>query len=88
MFAKAAFVVGEQSLLFVPRSAVVHRSEVTAVYVVDAQGRIGFRAVRAGRMVGDQVAILAGLSEGEQVALDPVQAGTQLKEAQRAGAGQ
>jgi hypothetical protein len=88
MFAKAAFVVGEQSHLFVPRSAVVHRSEVTAVYVVDAQGRIGFRAVRAGRVLDDQVAILAGLSAGEQVALDPVRAGMLLKEGQTTGQGQ
>lgn len=79
MFVKAAFVVGERSHLFVPASAVVKRSEVTAVYVVDQQGGIHFRAVRVGRIADGQIAILSGLTEGEQVALDPVQAGSLLK---------
>jgi RND family efflux transporter MFP subunit len=79
MFVKAAFVVGERSLLVTPRSSVVHRSEVTAVYVVDAQGRISFRAVRVGKSQADEVEILAGLTVGEQVAQDPVAAGVLLK---------
>jgi RND family efflux transporter MFP subunit len=81
MFAKAAFVVGEQAQLLVPAQAVVHRSEVTAVYVVDEQGRIGFRQIRVGAAVnGDRLAVLAGLTAGEQVALDPVRAGVMLKD--------
>ncbi len=88
MFAKASFVIGEKPRLLVPARAVVHRSEVTAVYVVDAQGRVGFRAVRVGRQftdgdTGDRSEVLAGLEVGEQVALDPVKAGVLLK-AQRA----
>lgn len=80
MFAKAAFTVGETSGLFVPVKAVVRRSEVSAVYVIDAQGRVSFRAVRVGRRTDDHFQILSGLDEGEQVALDPVQAGVVLKE--------
>ena len=88
MFAKALFVIGETSRLLVPSSAVVHRSEVTAVYVLDDKGRVSFRAVRIGKQFSDAAAgktieVLAGLSEGEQVALDPVKAGVLLK-AQRA----
>lgn len=80
MFVKAHFVVGEVSRLVVPVSTVVHRSEVTAVYVVDEQGRVGFRAVRAGAIVeGDAIQVLAGLAAGEKVALDPVKAGVTLK---------
>ena len=81
---KARFVIGKTPRLLVPVSAVVHRSEVTAVYVVDAQGRVGFRAVRAGQHVADEaqgelIEILAGLQVGEQVALNPVKAGDLLK---------
>ena len=79
MFVKAAFVVGERSLLVVPRSSVVHRSEVTAVYVVDEQGQVSFRAVRVGNTSGDTVEVLAGLAVGENVAQDPVAAGVLLK---------
>ncbi|MCK4586315.1 MAG: efflux RND transporter periplasmic adaptor subunit, partial [Gammaproteobacteria bacterium] len=83
MFAKALFVIGETSRLLVPSSAVVHRSEVTAVYVLDDKGRVSFRAVRIGKQFDDDagktIEVLAGLSEGEQVALEPVKAGVLLK---------
>lgn len=86
MFVKAAFVTGEEKRLLVPASAVVHRSEVTAAYVVDGE-RIRFRQIRVGRTLpGEQIEVLAGLERGEQVALDPIRAGVMLKE-MRAGKG-
>ncbi len=89
MFVKIGFVVGEKSDLVVPKDAVVHRSEVTAVYVIDPQGQVRFRQVRLGRALDDAVVILAGLEAGEQVALDPIAAGMRLKEqaARQADAG-
>jgi len=81
MFAKAEFAVGERSRLLVPAAAVVHRSEVTAVYVVGENGEVGFRAVRLGEVFPDgRREVLAGLSDGERVALDPVAAGVRLKQ--------
>lgn len=74
MFAKVGFIVGESRRLLVPEGAVVRRSELTAVYVVAAE-RVSLRQVRLGGHYGDQIEILAGLSEGEQVATDPVAAG-------------
>ncbi|MGE0080687.1 MAG: efflux RND transporter periplasmic adaptor subunit [Thiohalomonadaceae bacterium] len=86
MFAKVAFATGEAQALLVPVQAVVHRSEVTAVYVVDADGKVRFRQIRTGARHGDRVEVLAGLTAGERVALDPIRAGVVLKE-QRAGKG-
>lgn len=81
MFVKAAFVVGEVKRLIVPQAAVTYRSEVTAVYVVGDDNRVSFRQVRLGRILPNgRVEVLAGLSPGERVALDPVQAGVYLKE--------
>lgn len=86
MMVKTAFVVGEQQRLVVPASAVVHRSEVTAVYVV-RDGQIQFRQIRTGRTLDDGMTeVFAGLDEGEQVALDPILAGVALKRL-RTGAG-
>ncbi|MBK1724350.1 efflux RND transporter periplasmic adaptor subunit [Thiocystis violacea] len=79
MLVKTGFVVGEKSELMVPRAAVVHRSEVTGVYVIGADGQISFRLVRLGQMLPDAYVVLAGLSAGEQVALDPIAAGVALK---------
>ena len=57
--------------LFVPAAAVVRRAELSGVYVVDAQGRAQLRQVRLGRVQDDKVEVLAGVSAGERVALDP-----------------
>ncbi len=62
-----------------PAAAVVRRSELTAVYVVEDE-RLTLRQIRAGRRYGDRVEVLAGLSEGERVAIDPVRAGVHARE--------
>ncbi len=80
MFVKVAFVVGEKKQLVVPEQAVVYRGEVTGVYVVDDNGRVALRQIRAGKTTRDgKIVVLAGLSEGERVALDPVAAAIYLK---------
>jgi RND family efflux transporter MFP subunit len=78
VFARAHFVVGRAPRLLVPREAVLRRSEVTAVYVIDAKGFPQLRQVRLGAAADEQsVEVLAGLKAGERVALDPVKAGMQ-----------
>lgn len=57
--------------LFVPAAAVVRRAELSAVYVLNPDGRPMLRQVRLGRASGDQVEVLAGVEAGERVALDP-----------------
>ncbi len=78
VFARAHFVTGRSARLLVARSAVLRRSEVTAVYVLDEAGWPHLRQVRLGT-AGDERAleVLAGLKPGERVALDPVKAGMQ-----------
>jgi RND family efflux transporter MFP subunit len=73
-FIKVAVVVGEAERLMVSATSVFHRSEVTAVYVLGKTGP-QLRQVRVGNTFGDKLEILAGLAEGEQVAVDPVAAG-------------
>jgi hypothetical protein len=59
----------------VPREALVHRSEVTAVYVV-REGAAQLRQVRLGTEADERgVEVLAGLLPGESIALEPVKAG-------------
>jgi RND family efflux transporter MFP subunit len=75
-FARARFVVGTTRVLAVPASAIVRRGEVTAVYVVAADGRARLRQVRTGETVGGgEVEILSGLASGDRVAVNAIQAG-------------
>ena len=76
MFVRAHFVVGRANRLVIPASAVLHRSEVVAVYVVGEKGGATLRQVRLGEATTDgAIEVLAGLNPGERVALDPIKAG-------------
>ena len=86
MFVKVAFTIGEAEHLMVPENAVAYRGEVTGIYVIDAQAAAHFRHIRLGHSTGDgKRVVLAGLSEGEQIALDPIAAGIYLKQTVKAG---
>ncbi len=78
MFVKVVFAIGEAERLLVPAEAVLHRSEVTAVYVITDSG-VRLRQVRTGQHFGGRVEILSGVAAGETVALDPVLAGIVAK---------
>jgi len=76
MFARGHFVIGKGDKTLIPATAVLRRSELTAVYVVDDKGAPRLRQVRIGEPVGEtEVEVLAGLAPGEKIALEPVKAG-------------
>ncbi|HRV77613.1 MAG TPA: efflux RND transporter periplasmic adaptor subunit [Thauera sp.] len=67
----------------IPAAAVLRRGELTAVYAADGQGGFTLRQVRLGRALpgGESVEVLSGLKGDETLALDPVQAGIQVRAA-------
>lgn len=67
----AGAIGGADSRLAIPAQAVVRRAELTAVYVIGADGKPLLRQVRLGRLSGAGVEVLSGLTAGERVALDP-----------------
>ncbi len=76
MFVRTHFVVGKASKLLIPVSAVLRRSEVVAVYVVDEKDMPHLRQVRLGDAnEQNEIEVLAGLNVGERVARDAVKAG-------------
>jgi len=79
MLVKVAFMIGRKQRLMVPVNSLVFRSEVVGLYVIDEDQQPGFRQVRAGEVFGNNIEILAGLDANESVALDPIQAGINLK---------
>lgn len=76
MLVKVAFKMGEINRLLIPSQAIFKRSEVTGVYVVKKLSQVSLRRIRVGRTLAPgQVEVLAGLKEGEKIALDPIRAG-------------
>ncbi len=83
MFVKARFEIGRRQVLLVLTRSIVKRSELTAVYVRSAEGSISLRAIRRGHDLDDgNTIVLSGLQQGEQVAIDPIAAGAQLRQQQ------
>jgi RND family efflux transporter MFP subunit len=62
--------VGSAAPVQVPQTAVLRRTELTAVYVLDAQNHPVLRQVRLGRAMGEQVELLSGVNPGERVVQD------------------
>jgi len=77
MYGKLQFVVGSEQVRVVPISTIVQRSEVAGVYVIN--DHINLRQIRLGRIFGDEQEVLSGLAEGEQIAVDPLEAARFLK---------
>lgn len=88
MAVKVAFVIGKVRKLVVPFSAISHRSEVTAVYILDAEQNISMRQIRVGHKIagfrdnGGMIEVLSGLDEHERVITEPIKAVAYLKEQQ------
>jgi len=72
---RVRFAAGQAQRMVIPTSAVLRRGELTAVYVASNNSFV-LKAIRLGREHGAQgVEVLAGLSDTDRVALDPVRAG-------------
>ncbi len=81
MLVKVGFKINNRKRLMIPTSAIVHRSEVSAIYVVSKNNKLQFRQIRVGKTFGNQSEILSGLDADEIVSTDPVRAGVFLKQA-------
>lgn len=81
MAARAHFIVGTARKLTVPPKAILRRGEVTGLYVLDDKNVPHLRQIRLGEtQANGEVEVLAGLSGGERVSLDPIAAGMALKQ--------
>jgi RND family efflux transporter MFP subunit len=71
MFARVGLSVGAKHALAAPGSAIVRHGQLTGVFLMDENHIARFRLVRLGRTIGDQVEILSGLKDGDQIVARP-----------------
>jgi len=71
-YAKAAFAVGEQRVISVPRNGIVSRGELEGLFVADPAGQVQYRLVKTGKTFGDRIEVLSGLEAGERVAVSGI----------------
>jgi RND family efflux transporter MFP subunit len=66
MFAQVGLNLGSTEALFIPKTALVTRGQLTGVYTLTDDNKAVLRWVRLGQSSGDRVEVLSGLTAGEQ----------------------
>jgi len=70
MYGSFDIASGETVTILIPRRAIVRVGQLDSVYVV-ANGELELRNISIGKEYGDKIEVLSGLSEGEEIVLDP-----------------
>lgn len=71
LFGRARFPRGERQSILVPQSALLHRGQLDAVYIVGTDQVASLRYVTLGRPDGNRVEVLSGLDDGERIVVQP-----------------
>lgn len=71
MFARIMVPIGEAGMILIPATAVVHRGQLTAVFIVDDQQIARFRLIRVGRSFNDQLEVVSGLKDQDRYITAP-----------------
>ncbi len=70
-FARVFIETSKNKRLVVPKNALVIRSMIKGVFVLNENGQVHFRIVRFGSDFKNFLIVLSGLNQGEKVLLDP-----------------
>ena len=71
LFGRARFPHGERESIAIPKSAVLNRGQLQAVYVVGGDQLASLRFVTLGAALGEQVEVLSGLQNGDRIVVQP-----------------
>jgi len=71
LFGRARFPRGERESILIPQTALLHRGQLDAIYVVGKDEVAGLRYVTLGKPDGSDVEVLSGLDNGERLVAQP-----------------
>lgn len=71
MFARAPFPVGQEHLVLIPPTAVLHQGHLTGIFILDDENIARFRLIRTGRQLEMGVEVLSGLQPGTRFVSNP-----------------
>lgn len=71
LFGRARFAKGERQSLIIPRSSLITRGQLQAVYVIGTDGTVSIRYVTIGGASGDKVEALSGITSGDRIVAAP-----------------
>jgi len=71
LFGRAGFPRGERESVLVPQTALLHRGQLDAVYVVGKDEIASLRYVTLGKPSASDIEVLSGLESGERIVAQP-----------------
>jgi multidrug efflux pump subunit AcrA (membrane-fusion protein) len=71
MFGRVRFPRGQRDSIAIPKTAVLSRGQLQAVYVVGSDQLASLRYVTLGTPSADQVEVLSGLQSGDRIVVQP-----------------
>ena len=71
LFGRARFAQGQHDAIAVPKTAVLNRGQLQAVYVVGSDQLASLRYVTLGPASAEQVEVLSGLQSGDRIIVQP-----------------
>jgi RND family efflux transporter MFP subunit len=71
LFGRARFPRGQRETIEIPKTAVLSRGQLQAVYVVGSDQLASLRYVTLGAASGEQVEVLSGLQNGDRIVVQP-----------------
>jgi RND family efflux transporter MFP subunit len=71
LFGRARFARGQHDAIAIPKSAVLNRGQLQAVYVVGSDQLASLRYVTLGPASSEQVEVLSGLQSGDRIVVQP-----------------
>lgn len=77
MSLKVHFNLGQQTTLMIPDQTIVHRGELSLVYVKHGDKQLP-RQIRTGQHINTMTEVISGLTPGDQIALDPLATSIQV----------
>lgn len=66
-FVKIRIPVDKKDAIIVPQKAIVQKGQLTGVYAIDDENIISYRLIRTGKLFGENVEVLSGLSNGDKI---------------------
>lgn len=73
MFVRVKFLTKKREALLISKDWIVKKGQLTGVYVVDEKGIIVYRLIKLGKVFGDKIEVLSGLTPKEDIVSSGIQ---------------
>ena len=71
VFVRTSLPVGITDMILLPETAIIHKGQLTGVYLVDDKKTAHFRLIRTGRIINHSAEVISGIHSGDHYVINP-----------------